>query len=276
MAAREAGAVPPPPEPVSMTVECLQCHESFDLSKLATNDRGRPVKYCVACYDLLAAERAERIRQEDADRAAEHRRRREQAKQEKLVADVNSVCRQFPVWDGANVTNQAFMQKVDPRLARMIRGWLPGLGHVWICGLTGSDKTMSLRALVYRWGDEIIASGHSDANFTGIVWAKAYRLVESIKWHRLGTGEPPEMTRAREATVLFLDDVGQEQPGQEHILFGLINDRYEQQKPTLVTCGLTIQEVGDRYGQHLYRRLCEKSVGTIIDLFPRRKLEAVK
>jgi DNA replication protein DnaC len=288
LAARGAPAGPPCPPPANhapaaalLPASCDICGtaigEAAPVKKPKTVDGERiTVVIHAECWEEYERTRAERVRQQDADRAAANRRRRANAKRAKLAADVEHVLAQFPAWEGARVDNPDFLASLDARLVRLARNWRPESGHVWICGLTGSSKTMSLAALARRWGAQILESGTPDPMFSDAAWMKALWLAEATKWHRLGTGEPPALARARAASVLFLDDLGQEAAGMEHVLFGLIDERYEFGRPTIVTCGLTLQEVSVRYGQHLSRRFSEKSVGSIIDLFPRTKLEVVK
>jgi len=94
-----------------------------------------------------------------------------------------------------------------------------------------------------------------------------FKLCEATRQHPLGQGECPEVVKARTASLLLLDDLGNENPGFEKWLLSIIDSRIGEQLPTWVTSGFTVDALSERYGQALVRRLCEKGVGTLIDLF---------
>jgi DNA replication protein DnaC len=228
------------------------------------------------CDRKKEAEREARREQEEREKEEKRAADRALARREAVQRKVISVLSKFPKWEGARVSNVDWMGSANEQLACMAQQWTFADGHVLIIGPTGKSKTMMLSALAHRWGAEIAARGTMDPNFAGLVWAKAYTLADCVRWHKLGDGEPPEIKGARNATVLMLDDLGQENAGGEQTLFALLDDRYDRGAPTLVTSGLTIEQLKSRYGAHLFRRIVESGIGSLIDMHPRGKLQAVK
>ena len=57
--------------------------------------------------------------------------------------------------------------------------------------------------------------------------------------------------------LLIVDDLGTEMPGQftTSALYGLVNDRIQSGKPTIISTNLTSEEFGHRYNRQIASRL---------------------
>ena len=63
--------------------------------------------------------------------------------------------------------------------------------------------------------------------------------------------------RALKAEVLVIDDLGQEQPDTQSAVGEIISARFERSDTTIITCALSPEELGVRYGGGIQRRLFE-------------------
>ena len=88
--------------------------------------------------------------------------------------------------------------------------------------------------------------------------------------HGLGEGEPPIVRDAVAAPLLLLDDVGQEVVAGTAAIAHVIQHRYDHAKPTLVTSGLTVEQLLSRYGAGVVRRLVETAGGALVLKLRRR------
>lgn len=86
-------------------------------------------------------------------------------------------------------------------------------------------------------------------------FAAAMDLTLAAQQTRFGTGAVPEITAAKRATILVLDDIGKE--ADTRTVFEVIDERYRNGLQTVITTNLEIQECDRRYGQGLVRRVIE-------------------
>jgi DNA replication protein DnaC len=83
----------------------------------------------------------------------------------------------------------------------------------------------------------------------------------------LGKGECPTLEKAREARILVIDDLGLE---RDHgPILDVLHERNQQNRVTWVTSGLTIEQIRERYGEAVYRRLVEMNgtAGRVVSCF---------
>jgi hypothetical protein len=130
-----------------------------------------------------------------------------------------------------------------------------------ILGGTGFGKT-TLGTAVFRFlADRVLAPGatKADEDFVGgMHWVNAKTLARARRESPLGT-PPAQMERARRATVLMLDDLGQEAPCDKDDLVDVLTERQQDLRPTIVTYGYEYNSLTARYGAHLLRRLTERA-----------------
>lgn len=95
----------------------------------------------------------------------------------------------------------------------------------------------------------------------GFVWSRATDLAAARSNHPLGQGEAPAVTEAMDArALLVIDDLGQEpelRPTAPNILFEILDVRYSAGSPTLITTGLSPEELTNRYGGAFIRRVLQ-------------------
>lgn len=94
---------------------------------------------------------------------------------------------------------------------------------------------------------------------------------------RHGVDSEAEFRRYRDASVLLLDDLGAERKPTEfteEINFRLINWRYENHKPTLITSNLLPKEIAARLGDRVTSRLIEMCQRVVFEGPDRRRGEA--
>lgn len=102
-------------------------------------------------------------------------------------------------------------------------------------------------------------------------WFYARALCAAPLQHSLGDGPVPEIEAAAKTPLLVLDDLGIE---KDHgPLLDVIHERYEQNRPTWTTSGLTLPQLGERYGDAIVRRLVESNgnAGRVISCFGKPK-----
>ena len=132
-------------------------------------------------------------------------------------------------------------QKIHQNFVEAIDG--DSESNLVFSGNTGVGKSLSA-ALVIR-----------SREIRGGYWVQARELSESARQWPLGKGENPDITRAKEALIMVLDDLGLE---RDHgCLLDVLERRYSRGLPTITTTGLGVGELVERYGDAFVRRLKE-------------------
>lgn len=115
--------------------------------------------------------------------------------------------------------------------------------NVYICAKVGSGKT----TLACAAAIEMIDSGH----FKSVCIATTTEVLNTIKatFGKYSTDDP--LRKYKRASVLILDDMGKESPSDWVVeqLFDLINERYEDLLPTVVTTQFEPEELVKRLGK---------------------------
>lgn len=138
-----------------------------------------------------------------------------------------------------------------------------------LAGGCGSGKTHLAAATVHA----LIARGYH------AVFVTVGRYLDSLK-NAFGDADKTRTLQdeVRRCDLLALDDLG-----TEHIsdwarseLFSLLNDRYEQMLPTLLTTNLTMEELTARLGQRSVSRIAEMTDGVRLHSLDRRLLRHMR
>lgn len=192
-------------------------------------------RLCPSCRNRQASDAAAR---EQADRDAEAERiRREDIERFQLAVP-------------------AKYRHADPRL--LAPGLLDALGDygarptsLYIHGPYGTGKTYAAAALVKACWNRSIRSG---------AWANVPILLDQLR----RSIRKPDITndqieRLCNAPLAVLDDIGAEKPSEWVVdrLYVVVNHRYENELPTIVTSNLRLSELGDRIGMRIASRLVE-------------------
>jgi DNA replication protein DnaC len=138
-----------------------------------------------------------------------------------------------------------------------------------LLGETGKGKTVSVVALMHRILDRASEAGISIVDYD---WAKRMRFMSapSLATARRNCAlgeEAPLVIEAIMASLLVLDEVGFEvfDPTRDTTLFEVLDARYLENKPTIVTSGRTEEEFRARYGAALMRRITDR--GMVVNLW---------
>lgn len=157
--------------------------------------------------------------------------------------------------------DDAFADSAASRVARHQR---PGIVHFY--GPTGTGKT-TLATALYKAELELLG-------WNGGAWISANDLViDATRETKLG-GESRLKRRAFNASILLLDDVGEESIGdlQRATIVSVVSYRHRNHRPTITTAGIPLRQdpgsgtIGmlERYGAGLVRRLTEPGRATVI------------
>lgn len=126
---------------------------------------------------------------------------------------------------------------------------------VTLIGGAGSGKT-SLAAALAR---AAFVDGTAGSSSRTVVWMPAADLPAARRAQKLGEGEAGPVKRALEATVLVLDDLGAEDASPfARVVAEVIHHRHDHEKRTIVTLGFKPEQVAERYGDGVARRLFEE------------------
>lgn len=149
----------------------------------------------------------------------------------------------------------------DQEAAKKVRRWL-ALGpwetgqNLVLVGPPGTGKTgLGVGAL-----HVVHMAGKSAAMVNVVEWLDLMRPTDDPT----RASEAERLTRAAQgATVLLFDDLGADKPSQwvRERVYAVVNRRYEQGRPTIVTTNLTRAELSDSYGERTIDRLFETASG---------------
>jgi DNA replication protein DnaC len=128
------------------------------------------------------------------------------------------------------------------------QGALSAQGLLFV-GPSGSGKTSLACALLRAWEQ-------ADPRRRG-AFVPAWRLGVVRAQHGLGNGEPPEVERALSTRLLVLDDLGSERNTATNAVPDVLFERAYAGRPTWVTTWMTPEQVSQRYGDGIARRLYE-------------------
>jgi len=242
------------------------------LAKRPHDGEGRPL--CGSCKAVIGAEEYTcTICREKAEEAERIQRLNREIRRELQTANET-----IPAWSWARARDPVFLERVKhPKLRALAQAWEPKRGSVTITHESGTGKTATKIAMAHGLLDAG-ARAAREARTTkpgaaplydlarGLRWVSALELVAARRGHALGRGECDLWQTAATASVLFLDEIGQEQAAPGWLL-ELLDLRYKRGRPTLSSSGLTRSELEKRYGSGACRRLVEPG-GVWLDLFP--------
>lgn len=133
-----------------------------------------------------------------------------------------------------------------------------GAVMIVLTGWTGRGKTLLAAALFHQILDAVVPGCPPSvlARARGLRWLSAIQIGVAYRESKLGD-IPPTMRTALGATTLVIDELGRE--SDVSAVWRVLSDRHENEKPTIVTTGLTYDQMIDRYEDAGVRRLAERS-----------------
>jgi hypothetical protein len=155
---------------------------------------------------------------------------------------------------------------VEKDFLRAVMGWRWGQGNLLLLGQTGSGKSTAV-AILYRalLAHGVRHGGQAWENARFMAWFGAAELAEAAKEHPFGKGEAPETRHACRARLLVLDDAGLDTDPAVCSL--VLDERYQCERPTIITSGRSEAELIAHYGAAFVRRMTEPR-GAIMARFP--------
>ncbi len=167
-----------------------------------------------------------------------------------------------PRWSYARFGNGEFCRLASPKVVEGVRRWHPRHRSLFVSGPTGVGKSAAVVARLHAQYEAAVAAlrRRERAELWGFAWVSGFELAYARRNAPLGA-EPPLIVHAQTTTVLVLDELGFE-PSSD-ALMEVIDHRYRQRRPMIVTTGLTPEQFAARYGAALYRRLVHD--GTIVE-----------
>lgn len=213
---------------------------------------------CEALSGLLAG----LVVRSDAEVDAAEREARAAEAAQTLVAQLPRALRR-------RQTARELESRVGPDLARAVRAW-DGRRSLLLLGPSGEGKSTAaawaLRALVARG---VEAGGEPWRRARGVCWAAAADLARARAEHRLGAGDAPLVGRASAASVLLIDDLGQE--GDPGAIRDVLAARYDAGLVTMVTSNLRQAALDEHLGAAALRKLMEArgARAVVVDRWPR-------
>lgn len=210
--------------------------------------------------------------EEDDERA---RKRIRAANVQAVESWAKHVSDSMPQWKWARMDNDDWCRRVDPRIIDAVRAWkwvvpkgesaiVAGKG-IALLAPTGSGKSSAIVARLFdglrrlvAWADREEVSG-----MPVVMWTREADLVAD-QW---AGGDL--CSKAKRADVLIVDELGfgngeRAPTGKPPVIMDLFFRRYDDHKATSLTSGLSSEQLAERYGTALYRRLSEGS--TIVDI----------
>ena len=147
------------------------------------------------------------------------------------------------------VSVRTLMEKNLEHCRRYARGFSRESGNLLMGGGTGLGKTHLALSIGRAVGEQ---------GFT-VCYETAIGMFSKLEKARFAP--TPESRAAAEklelCDLLIIDDLGTEMPGQfvTAALYGLLNQRIMEHRPTVITTNLTVDEVGKRYSPQIASRL---------------------
>ena len=210
------------------------------------------------------AERSDWPAQLDADLAA-----RETEYQERDESTIHNILRSGPS-ALASVPSADLRRRIDRRLRDLIETYHPMQdGSAVILGPTRVGKSTLCVELLRQYVPELSAGlrqwmldhGHCvQYQAPSVVWARELDLCNAVTQHPLGKGWPEAVTRALDAQLLILDDLGW--GSRTDVTATLAAHRYDSGKCTITTSGYTYEELSQKYSSAIIRTQCTDGPAT--------------
>lgn len=145
---------------------------------------------------------------------------------------------------------------IDQRLHRWASTAKSSSGAI-LLGPTGTGKTLAA-----AWLADAVARNESA---TWVKWIRADELSRILS-DRGGSENIAILKRAR---LLVIDELGYERFPE--LFLEVLGDRHDNSRPTIVTSGLSIGKIAERYSDATVRRIVEVGEGVLVDCNAKQK-----
>ena len=196
------------------------------------------------------------VEKELADKEEERRVRKEKHDEEIRLSNIQKRLDNSGIgerfigmsWDDYKPVN-AHAEKVFAECQNFVLGFMPKSGNsLLFIGSPGTGKNM-LSAII---GQELIENGYTFHSIT------AMKLIRRIKasWQDKTESEQDVIDMFVQFDLLAIDEVGVQfgSPTEQLFLTEIINERYEQRKPTILISNLTLTQLEDIMGKRVIDR----------------------
>lgn len=144
---------------------------------------------------------------------------------------------------------------------------LPGKAGrwLWLSGPSGSGKTRTAFDMLKAWSEELQAPG---------AYITAHELMLKAVESAFANREYAFITEWSRVPVLFIDDLGNNRltPSMESALFGVLNNRFAHERPTIFTTQFLFRELRQRFDNEKLAEALERRIAEHADVvFFRRK-----
>jgi DNA replication protein DnaC len=251
---------------------------------------------CTICGEPAKPENAERrsvrpaVHLHHGDCVAAHERQKAKEREEhrleglrnRLARDIDKKLEQIPRFRPC-VGNPEFERAVsEPEFSLAAKNWTPADGSLLILGPTGIGKTVTTSAILQRLGSDLLAvpevieiaeydmfegrnrtERYSLGCLESLTWTTGYAVTFARRNSSLGA-EPPLLEKCKTASLLVIDEVGQEPVG-DGALFDVVDARHAAGLVTIITSGLTRTAFREKYGDACDRRLTQEGIGVAIE-----------
>lgn len=163
--------------------------------------------------------------------------------------------------------NKEIMDNNDIKASEWLKTWCLRFPEVTkvninIIGGAGSGKTFLLECVA----NELINKGYV------VCYKTAFELNELARIYHMGKSY--EFSDCINADVLLIDDLGTE-PVLKNVtkeyLYNLINVRQINNRPTLISTNLSLDNIVERYDERIFSRLANKNLSATIQLISKDK-----
>lgn len=142
-----------------------------------------------------------------------------------------------------------------PKLTTAARAWLADRSFI-VLGPSGVGKSTGAAWLFRRVVVAgVLRGGPSWDRSRTARWFPAVELERARSEHKLGAGKPLEILRATGASVLVVDDAGQDR--DPSAVRDVLAARYDAGLPTILSTNLKPEELAAHYGGAFVRKLRE-------------------
>jgi DNA replication protein DnaC len=218
------------------------------------------VPLCAGCSDALARRvQEQRAEKEAVEQLAARARRVERLRTPLLTIPAH--------YQGVSFELEGLERRVQRQqaIADARRAVDDSAALITLIGAAGSGKTTLASAILDRVVQRALAG---DAKATRLApsarWVAAPALACARRKHSLGTGEATLVQLATDASLIVLDDLGMEHDDRDGGIVDVLYERHANDAPTVVTTNLSYDELCDRYGAGIARRVAEAGVTAVI------------